>query len=56
MFLTEIGVDLIEGALGEGNGGGVLEPCNTPLVPYGIQKSLVVCTFYEVLTKVLTVF
>ena len=30
MFLTEIGVDLIEGALGEGNGGGSLSPV-TPL-------------------------
>ena len=29
MFLTEIGLDLIEGALG-GRRGGVLVPCNTP--------------------------
>ena len=30
MFLTEIGLDLIEGALGGRRGGGVLVPCNTP--------------------------
>ena len=29
MFLTEIGLDLIGGALG-GRRGGVLAPCNTP--------------------------
>ena len=46
MFLTEIGLDLIEGALG-GRRGGVLAPCNTPFgALWYTKKSLVMCTLY----------
>ena len=38
MFLTEIGVDLIEGALGGRRGAGSLSPVTPLWVPYGIQK------------------
>ena len=38
MFLTEIGLDLIGGALGGRRGGGSLRPVTPLLVPYGKQK------------------
>ena len=46
MFLTEIGVDLIEGALGGRRGGGSLGPVTPLLVPYGMQKNHWLCAHF----------
>ena len=47
MFLTEIGVDLIEGALG-GKKGGVFEPCDTPLGDLRYTKTIEMRSYHGV--------